>query len=160
MDIGSVFVLIAIMILVAVYVSQPFFESEAAASEGGSEYSRLLAERERLLKSIEELDFDYGLEKIPEAPYQQARQTLVNEAARVLLKIDVLEKDRQVETTAPSEEEIKKSPPRTEVDEIESLIAARRRELGQKRYMFCPHCGHVVGSRDQFCAHCGEKINP
>ncbi|MFO8036287.1 MAG: zinc ribbon domain-containing protein [Anaerolineales bacterium] len=159
MDIGSVFILIAIMMLVAVYISQPFFEGEAAPPEEGSEHSHLLAERERLLGSIKELDFDYDLEKISESHYQKARRKLVMEAAQVLQKIDAVEKERGIGKTTPTEAEIRKSPPRTEVDEIETLIAARRRELGEKRHIFCPHCGHVVGSDDQYCVHCGEKIS-
>jgi K+-sensing histidine kinase KdpD len=158
MDVGSILVLLSIMLLVALFVSQPFFDQEKDVSEEERELSRLQAERERMYKRIEELDFDYELEKIAPKDYQRARQTLVKEAALIVKKIDELEEKQQIERKPLSGEAIQKSPPRTEVDEIETLIASRRRELGTKKYKFCPHCGHVVGSSDQYCVKCGERL--
>ncbi len=158
MDIGSILVIIAIMLLVALYISQPFFEREVTASNEESEYSHLLEERERLLGRIEELDFDYELGKILESDYQRARRNLVKKTALILQKFDEMEKGNAIMKMSPTEEDIKRSPPRTEVDEIESLIAARRRELGETKHTFCSHCGRVVKGGDQYCVHCGEKI--
>lgn len=158
MDIGSIFVLIAIMLLVALYISQPFFEREGTASNEEREYSHLLEERERLLGRIEELDFDYDLGKISESDYQGARRNLVKKAALILEKFDAMEKGKAMMKTTPTEEDIKRSPPKSEVDDVESLIAARRRELGEKKHTFCSHCGRVVRSGDQYCVHCGEEI--
>ncbi|MBS3749980.1 MAG: zinc ribbon domain-containing protein [Anaerolineales bacterium] len=158
MDVGSILVLLSIMLLVAVFVSQPFFDQEADVLEGERELSRLKAERERLYKRIEELDFDYELGKIAPNDLQRARQTLIKKAALIVKKIDELEEKQQIDRRPLSGEAIQKSPPRTEVDEIETLIASRRRELGSKKHKFCPHCGHVVGSSDQYCVQCGERL--
>lgn len=158
MDVGSILVLLSIMLLVAVFVSQPFFDQETDGSEEERELSRLQAERERMYKRIEELDFDYELGKIDSKDYQRARQTLIKEAALIVKTIDELEEKQRIDRRPLSGEAIQKSPPRTEVDEIETLIASRRRELGNKKHKFCPHCGHVVGSSDQYCVQCGERL--
>lgn len=158
MEIGSIFILLAILLLVAIFLSQPFFEQEEKSTNPESEYSHLLAERERLLDRIQELDFDYSLDKISDDDYQQARTSLVHETAGIMRKIDQIEKEKGIEKTSPSEEALRRSPRKTEVDDIETLIASRRRELGEKKRGFCPHCGHTVSESDQYCVHCGEKI--
>lgn len=159
MDIGSIFILLAILLLVAIFLSQPFLEEEARTQEVESEYSHLLAERERLLARIEELDFDYDLDKLSDEDYRRVREKLVGEAAQVLKKLDAYRAEKGIEQRDLSQEALQKSPRRTEVDEIEALISSRRRELGEKKRGFCPHCGRTVGGSDQYCVHCGEKLS-
>lgn len=158
MDIGSIFILLAILLMVAIFLSQPFLDKETTVTKAESEYSHLLAERERLLDRIQELDFDYDLDKVSEKDYQRARKSLVRNAASILHKIDVIEEEKGIDKTSPSEDALRRSPRKTEVDDIETLIASRRRELGEKKRSFCPHCGHAVTDSDQFCVHCGEKL--
>lgn len=158
MDIGSFFILLAILLLVALFISQPFFDQDHASARPESEYSHLLAERERLLDRIQELDFDYELNKVADNDYHRARNSLLEETAAVMRRIDGIEEEKGIEKTTPSEEALRRSPPKSEVDEIETLIASRRRELGEKKQSFCPHCGHAVTDSDQYCVHCGEKL--
>lgn len=158
MDIGSIFILLAILLLVAIFLIQPFFDQDHASIRPESEYSQLLAERERLLDRIQELDFDFELNKVADHDYQRARKSLIEEAAAVMRRIDEVEAEKGLEKTSPSQEALRRSPPKTEVDDIESLIASRRRELGEKKQSFCPHCGHAVTESDQYCVHCGENL--
>lgn len=159
MDLGSVFILLAILLLVAIYLSQPFLDEQATTAATESEYSHLLAERERLLSRIEELDFDYDLDKLSERDYHQARGKLVQEAAQILQKIDSYRERHGIIKGAPTAEDLKRSPRRTEIDDIEAMLTSRRRELGEKKPGFCPHCGRAVGNSDQYCVHCGEKLS-
>jgi hypothetical protein len=50
------------------------------------------------------------------------------------------------------------SPVLPDGDEIETLIAARRRERSEKSSGFCPKCGRVVVKSDQFCSRCGASL--
>ena len=64
MAIGAIFILLAISILVVFFISQPFQKKTPKQEEKiKQEISHLLAERERLLDAIEELDFDFELDK-------------------------------------------------------------------------------------------------
>jgi hypothetical protein len=43
-------------------------------------------------------------------------------------------------------------------DELERLIASRRREHPEKTGGFCPKCGRPIQKSDQFCPKCGAKV--
>ena len=89
MDIGSIFLILGLLVIVAVFISRPFFERKASkAAQAGHEQSSLLAERDRLLDTLQELDFDYALGKIPEAEYPLQRAALVQQGAQILRDLD------------------------------------------------------------------------
>ncbi len=158
MDIGSILILLAVLLLVALFLSQPFFEQGKMATNTTSDYFNLVAERERLLDQIQELDFDYDLNKISDKDYRRARKPLIQKAANIMREIDTIEAEKGIEKTPPSEEVLRRSPRKTEQDDIEALITSRRRKLGEKKKGFCPHCGHTVNKSDQYCVHCGERL--
>ena len=81
MDIGSIFLILALLILVALFVSRPFISrSQETVSltldPQDHERSSLLAERDRLLNALQELDFDATLGKIPEEDYPAQREAV------------------------------------------------------------------------------------
>ncbi|MBL1173273.1 MAG: zinc-ribbon domain-containing protein, partial [Chloroflexi bacterium] len=43
-------------------------------------------------------------------------------------------------------------------DDVEALIAARRKARKEKSGGFCPRCGKPVLASDRFCPHCGKSI--
>jgi predicted amidophosphoribosyltransferase len=43
-------------------------------------------------------------------------------------------------------------------DEIESMLAARRKGRSAESAGFCPRCGKPVLSTDQFCSNCGKAL--
>ena len=110
MDIGSIFLILALLVLVGLFIGRPLFERKAiSVSEEEHELSSLLAERDRLLNALQELDFDYSLGKIPEDDYPAQRALLVQKGADIL---------RQLDTYQPEE---------VDADaRIETAIAARR----------------------------------
>jgi hypothetical protein len=43
-------------------------------------------------------------------------------------------------------------------DDLEALIAARRRKREEKSAGFCPKCGRPVQTSDAFCPKCGGQL--
>jgi hypothetical protein len=43
-------------------------------------------------------------------------------------------------------------------DDLEKLLADRRRARREKAAGFCPRCGGPVHKSDRFCPKCGGKI--
>ena len=112
MDIGSIFLILGLLVIVAVFIGRPFFEHKTSeVVQAGHEQSSLLAERDRLLDTLQELDFDYALGKIPEDEYPVQRATLVQQGAEILRALDAY----QVEAPSQAAEE-----------RLEAAIAARR----------------------------------
>jgi hypothetical protein len=152
MDIGSVFVIAGIFLLAGLFVVRPFFERDRRGEDRvRHRYSHLVAEKERLLEAIQELDLDLELKKITPEDHARKRSQLTAEAARILKELD------QLQSTDPG---LPKAQPGAgdEVDELEALISSRRKELHGSPEAFCPHCGKKVQEEDQYCTHCGEKI--
>jgi hypothetical protein len=95
MDIGSIFLILALLVLVGLFVARPLFERKPAVTSEESEeeehtHSSLLAERDRILNALQELDFDYQLGKIPAEDYPAQRALLVRDGADVLRRLDQL----------------------------------------------------------------------
>jgi len=169
MDIGSIFLLLGLFILVALYITRPFFVRRAMlVTKEEQNLSALLAEKERLLSALQELDFDYTLGKIPPADYPEQRQILLAETVQVMKQLDAL---NQRETDSSGIEQIEqtlagRAPVRRPVmsdaapdDELEALIAARRRDRIEKAAGFCPQCGKPVQQSDRFCPKCGAPLH-
>ena len=74
MDLGSIFLIIALLMLVALYVAQPLVKRKSKiVSEEEQQRSALLAERDRILDALQELDFDHQLGKVPAKDYPGQR---------------------------------------------------------------------------------------
>jgi len=190
MDIGSLLFILALLVLVGIFVSRPLVERKEGkiSSEDVKEehnLSTLLAERDRTLDSLEELDFDYAVGKVPEEDYPSQRKALINRGAFILRELDKYEAEApeeqaearletaiaarraaadQDEPAQPASEsqstvDIPTSTHAIEDDEIEALIAARRRARSDKSAGFCPQCGNAVTISDQFCSKCGNALS-
>lgn len=168
MDIGSIFLILAILLLVALYISQPLTRRKATfVTQEEHEYSSLLADRDRILKSLQDLDFDYTLGKIPEERYPTERAELLQRGATILRKLDEYQGEKidddidtqlkvAVETGEP--QAVISQSQALEDDELERMIANRlRAREGQRSNGFCPQCGHAVQKSDRFCPKCGHS---
>lgn len=167
MDIGSILLIFGLLVLVALYVSQPLFQRNATfVSEEEQEYSALLAERDRILNALQELDFDYTLGKIPEENYPSQRAEFLQRGAAILQQIDQVhgEKGDDIDTrleTAIESRRIEAGDAdqlSQDDDELEALIANRRRSRNGRSGGFCPQCGNAVQQTDQFCPKCGNSL--
>jgi NADH pyrophosphatase NudC (nudix superfamily) len=145
----------------------PFLERRARrVTVEEHETSTLLAERERVVNSLQELEFDYKLGKVPEEDYPTQRANLLQRGADILRKLDELalqnvqsDKDAVVERALAARRK-KNSSQKGGLtdDDIESMISARRRGRKEKSAGFCPKCGKPVMASDKFCPVCGKAL--
>jgi hypothetical protein len=134
-------------------VTQKGFTAENTLSE-------LMSEQERLFTSLRDLDADHDLEKVPDDVYLEQRGLLIQAAAHNLKSIDELEQTSTADKIFESKTGETGDPTSlsTQHDDIEDLIADRRRKRNEKSGGFCPHCGKVLQRSDHFCPSCGAKI--
>jgi len=66
MELGSIFLILALIVMVGVYLYAPFTSrGRRLGVNEMHELSSLKAERDRIINSLQELDFDFNLGKIP-----------------------------------------------------------------------------------------------
>lgn len=159
MDIAAILFLVALLLAVSLYLMTPLMGNRSRlASEEPQEVSSLLAERERLLNALQELDFDFQLGKIPEDDYPGQRASLLQKGAEVLKKLDALGASRPAAQRAAAAAEATPADALTD-DEIESMLAARRKARKTRSAGFCPRCGKPILATDQFCPSCGKSLH-
>ncbi len=189
MEIGSILLILALALIVGIFISRPFFEEtparekNAGQEEFDHERSSLLAERDRILNALKELDFDHLLGKIPEEEYPQQRAILMQKGVDVLKRLDALQSVQS--SHSPSDQlelalehqtitqplfqgnnkgngqsasaKTSNGNARRPDDEIERMLANRRRVRTEKAAGFCSKCGNPIQKSDRFCPKCGYK---
>ena len=170
MDLGSIFLILAMLVLVALFIAKPLLEHKATViSESEQEYSALLAEQERILNALQELEFDHILRKIPEEDYPLQRKMFVVQGAEILKQLDAFKENLSEQFDTNLKDQFGKSDILDENDSVESkillsddeldaLIAERKREKQNKSAGFCPQCGAPVEESDVFCSLCGARL--
>ena len=169
MEVTAILVSLALLTLVAVYLYSPFIQKRARrVTEEEHELSTLLAERDRVINSLQELDFDYKLGKIPEEDYPGQRATLLQKGADILRQIDTIapqpvsvqDVDVRIEQAiAARRADASGVKPELSDDDLESMIAARRKGRKERSSGFCPKCGKPVMVSDRFCPSCGKSLS-
>ena len=178
MDIGSILLILALLIPVVLFIARPFFEPHMAEMEGltqleDHDLSSLLAERDRILNALQELEFDQVLGKIPSEDYPQQRAGLVQRGAEILRKLDQIQVisdgpgdavERVEAVVAQRRADASQQPgPLQPVlaadDDLEVALAQRRRQRHEKSAGFCPQCGGPVQKSDLFCPKCGAVLS-
>jgi len=185
--VGSVFLTLALALIVAMFVSRPLFRRDLKQtvqpvihSENEQEHLRssLMAERDRILNALQELEFDYVLGKIPEEDYPEQRSLMLQSGAAVLRQLDTLQPEDTL-ATASAEDRIEaavaarradasvdsasqktasRKTAAKEKDPLEDMIASRKRQREEKSAGFCPGCGKPVQKSDRFCSRCGASL--
>jgi len=171
MELSAILLLLAIFIPAVLFVARPFFENRRvlAVSADEQKLSTLMAERDRLLTTLQELDFDQALGKIPPEDYPVTRAELMQRTADVLRKLDAFQTPsspmgaedrieaaiaaRRADAAAKSD----LSQPEPD-DSIEALIASRKAARKEKSGGFCASCGKPIMRSDRFCPHCGKPV--
>lgn len=149
MNIGSFVVGLAIAIVAFAFVAKPLFAHEGVrVTQEDRRLSKLQANRERLLRSLQELETDFAVGKISQDDYEEQRAQYVAEGAATMRAID--------EITGSSEE---LGQARDLDAEIEAAVGHLRSKDAGDRAQFCPSCGNAVLSDDQFCTSCGESLS-
>ena len=151
MEIGSLLIVLFLFMLSGFFVLRPFFvETENERRAGTTVRDSLVAERERLLHAIEELDLEFELKKISSEEHTRSRDILLAQAAKVLKELDDLPKSSR--SRPESADPVKAN------DDLEKMIADRRKQLKGEQSTQCPHCGKSVDKGAQFCSHCGGAL--
>ena len=185
MEIGSIFLILALLLLVGLFVGRPILDHQgerliSASDQVEHQRSALLAERDRILTALWELDFDNTLGKIPEEDYPSQRTALLHQGADLLRQIDALQPGEAVDdaearleaaiaarrmasgasdttVNGRAEHTAPKALLKAQEDEFEVMLANRRRARQEKAAGFCPQCGQPVQKSDRFCPKCGAK---
>ncbi len=175
MEIAALLLTLGVFIIVGLYLYTPLLERRAQrVTEEEHELSSLMAERDRVVNSLQELDFDFQLGKVPGEDYPTQRANLLQQGADILRKIDTLthtpathgkRESREQDTEARLEKAIAErrtdgSKVETELtdDDLESMIGSRRKRHTEKSAGFCPKCGKPVFVSDRFCPACGKAL--
>lgn len=169
MELTAIFFSLAILILVAIYLYAPFMERRARrVTEEEHELSALMAERDRVINALQELDFDFKLGKIPEDDYPVQRSTLLQKGADILRKIDAFAP--QTTSAQDTEARLERAIAARRADaalakvevsdeDLEAMISSRRKNRTRKSAGFCPKCGKPVMVTDRFCPSCGKSLS-
>lgn len=168
MELGSIFLILAVLVVVGVYLYTPLIKrGRRTLSENTHEVSSLQAERDRVINSLQELDFDFNLGKIPAEDYPEQRTALLQKGAEILRKLDELAPASSAGANAESRIEKAAAARRADSsskdaglseDDIEAMIATRRKQHKSKSAGFCPKCGKPVLVTDRFCPSCGKSL--
>ena len=166
MEISSILLVLAVIVLVGMYVYAPLTQNARKIRAGEShELSALKAERDRVINSLQELDFDHNLGKVPAEDYPEQRAALLQKGADTLRKLDELapvatskNAEARIEKAAAAARADSSSSAEISDDDIESMIAQRRKQHTSKSAGFCPKCGKPVLVSDKFCPSCGKSL--
>ncbi|OFX12849.1 MAG: hypothetical protein A3J86_00445 [Anaerolinea sp. RIFOXYB12_FULL_60_12] len=172
MELGALFLVLAVGLAVSLFVSQPFLQRRARKiTAEAREISALMAERDRIINALQELDFDYNLKKIPAEDYPVQRAELLQKGSGILQKLDDLtpgpspfrrgeSATDQIESAVAARRADLSAAPASvrDDDDVEALIATRRSARKEKSGGFCPRCGKPILVSDRFCPHCGKSI--
>lgn len=164
MEISSILLVLAVFVLVGAYLYLPFMAENRRARSGAGEsheISALKAERDRVIDALQELDFDFNLGKIPAGEYPDQRAALLQKGADILRRLDELVPAASSAVNAETRIENATAAVRAAAsdDDLESMIAARRRSQKSKSAGFCPKCGKAVLVTDKFCSACGKSLS-
>jgi rubrerythrin len=158
MELGSVFLVLAILVIVGMYLYAPFTErAHEVDTNDNHEVSALKAERDRVINALQELDFDFKLGKIPAEDYPEQRQNLLQKGANVLRQLD--EMNTEFSALLSKENSATESESKIKNDELEAMLAERRKQKESKSAGFCPNCGKPVLTTDHFCPSCGKALS-
>jgi NADH pyrophosphatase NudC (nudix superfamily) len=160
MEPGAIILLLAVLILVGLFVAQPFTKHWRSSKQSSHEISVLLAERERTINALMELDFDAEIGKIPADEYSAQRASLIQKGSEILRQLDEIQGGQASVLEGVVKQAVAEKNSSLPSDEdIEDLIGKRRAMHQQKTAGFCPNCGKPILESDQFCPSCGQKLN-
>ena len=171
MDIGSLLLVLAVLIVVGLFVAQPYLDRrQRSVNTEAQEISALMAERDRVINALQELDFDFKLNKIPAEDYPVQRASLLQKGTDLLKKLDEITASAADDETA--EDRVEKAVAARRADaaapqnlapvddeQVEAMLASRRAKRKEKSGGFCPRCGKPILVSDRFCPHCGKSIS-
>ena len=148
MDLGSILIILALVLLTATFIAQPLIEQKSiCGTEEDRRLSTLQTERDRVLDALQELDMDHAMGKVLLDDYQMQREVLLARGANILKKMDGL--DVAVDDS-PSEKGLKAK--------LDNSVARLRRDQRELSGEICDACGEPVFKGNRFCSSCGKSL--
>ena len=151
MTVGAVLLGLAILLLVLAYLVRPLvWDSQMGQPRLSREQSSLLAERERVLSLLEELEMDREMAKLSAEDYQAERAQWLQVGAGILRRLDEMgvQADPLPDQPAAQAESV-----------LEAQVQAMRHRLeSAPDSRFCPACGAPVDAGDAYCTACGTAL--
>lgn len=173
MDIGSILLGVALLLVVAFIVIEPLLGGSHGRDRQPGPADQLRVEHERVLTQLRDLDFDHATGKLNDDDYTAQRTQLVAQGVAVLKQLDQLS-SAALAPAARAGGAAQPAPAgrgRTVDDEIEAALAQRRTapvaapvaadEIGAAGAQrpagahACGQCGAHVTPADRFCPACG-----
>lgn len=131
-----------LLLLTIVYlIARPFLVPE---TDEGVGLAQLVETRDRAAAQLVDLDMEYSTGKLAQSDYDTRRARLQAELTQADQALD--------DAAAAHDDELEP----VDDDELERLIAERRRELSQ---VACPACDALHDHDDRFCRVCGTELN-
>ncbi|MGH2583080.1 MAG: hypothetical protein ACRDFQ_09335 [Anaerolineales bacterium] len=121
MGLDSLLLLLALLVLAALFVAQPLLAGEREEEIVVGEAAHWTAERERILDALAELDSDWQLGKVPKEIYKPQRDRLMRKGAQALKELDKLNEGQPAKSSALTDKQ------------LEKIIAARKTARGKRR---------------------------
>jgi hypothetical protein len=145
MDLASVLVVLAMLVLAAAFVSRPLTRDEGRpVDEAERRLSALYAEHDQILSLLYELDADYAMGKILPEDHRRQRAERMVRGSEVLREIDSLGGKQAGAASVEADLEA----------QLEREVGRIRQTLGSA-VGYCGQCGHALTAGDRFCARCG-----
>ena len=137
-----------LLLVVVYYIARPWLVPQLAA--GGIRAVELRDQRDRLAASLTDLEMEFSTGKLAVEDY---------EAQRAEREADLQEAERELGELGAHAGPGAEGPSAGREDpddELERLIAARRRELS---HTTCPACDTPHDPEDRFCRSCGTELS-
>ncbi len=120
----------ALLVLGVLFYTLRVTEKHLPPAEGESPLQPLEEAKARIYENLRDLQFEYRLGKITDADYQESKQDLQKELARVLAQMEALGGKPKPAAAAPK----------------------------AKAKNACPHCGAEFKDKLKFCGECGKAM--
>ena len=148
MDLGSILIILALVLLTATFIAQPLIEQKSiCGTEEDRRLSTLQTERDRVLDALQELDMDHAMGKVLLDDYQMQREVLLARGANILKTMDGLDVAMD---DSPREKGLKAK--------LDNSVARLRRDQRELSGEICDACGEPVFKGNRFCSSCGKSL--
>ncbi|MFQ5631185.1 MAG: zinc ribbon domain-containing protein [bacterium] len=139
----EIIIFIVIILASLAYITQPYFQKQPAVPKTKKAQSKrridLQAQRDTVLASIKDLEFDREMGKVSEEDYLQMNDQFRREAVSILQQID------QSNGRPGAHKKRKRD---------RHIV---RQQKNAKGGHSCMHCGAEIDQQDRFCSNCGGK---
>ena len=141
MPFGTYLLALGLVIVLGLVIALPLFDRKRPAIKPLSRRDALQSERQDIIRTIRELDFDHRTGKINDEDYKPLREQYVQRGAAVLRDLNSLED--------------------VDIDQvIETKVGALRKTRDDAGAQHCPKCHAGVTEKDRFCPQCGHALTP